>query len=626
MKKTVITLVITLAAAFAAFGADRPLTDAEIADLVRSAPTEKDRPGDDAVVLFEGIFHRATGAGVEVRHQRLVKIYTEWAIEQLGDPRVTHDRERQALVVHASRTYFPDGTFVDTPDNGFNDVTPDGLDLAADHIGIREMVVTHIGLEPEVTIFLDWTVKDTAAAETPFQKLYFLNGKFPALEEVIVAEGLFGETMNVPSALYPLPRPEMSGDKLVWEVKDVPAAPSNMLGHDGDMLAWIVVSATDEWSRAIRALGVRISDAAEARAGLASELGEAMKDDPPVDGRDALAKAAAFVAERTAPVGYEPWSYMSAPRTVERALATSYATPLERAVLVLACCREQGLPARVVIPARWRFVSPFVPAFELLGAPVVAADDEAGVTWWVDPDEGDVSALPPFRGGHEVFVIDGDRADRSRVLAGENVVELSVSWDLGSGEARSAGTIRGEAAREMKTDEADGAIRDWMAGWTDGAEAGSVRLLEASPRIVRFEAEGKAPFPEKDESGFVSVPLPLPPVDIAALLPTAPDLWRSEYDGVLFGHGPVKAHVHWRVRLPEGYELVRAGEAEVRGGRGIFIVKSVADEGAVDIECRLIHEGVEVPPAEYAGFRNLLLGLTDERNTRLVLRRTDDES
>lgn len=626
VKKIMLVFGFALVLASIALGADGPLTDGEIRELVRRGPSEKERPGEDGLVLFEGIFPSFANGKAEVRRQRLIKVYSEWAVEHLGDPRVSWDRSRQELIIHGSRTYFPDGTHIDSPENAFNDVTPDGLDLAAEHIDIREMVVTHVGLEREVAVFLDYTVRDKGPRPVPFHALYFLHGEFPALRKVIVAEGLYGETMNVPSSLWTIPRPEMRGERLVWEAENLPAAPEEMLGHEGDMLSWIAVSETEEWNGAVRGLAADIALSSSKRETLAPLLREAWMKEPPVGIRDALKKMGALVKDRIAEVRYEPWRYMAKPRTVDKVIARSYATPVERCALLLACCEEMGYRAQVIVPSRWRFVTPFVPAFELLGDPVLIVQGDRGEKWWWNPSCGCVGAEPPFGEGHELFIIDGDRTARDKILFEPSEADLSVYWDLAKGEGNVSGTFTGGAAVKMNGGEPEKAVREWARGWCDGAEAVKVRILEATPKGFRFEASVKAPLPEKDDRGFVTVDLPALPFDASKLLPEGPGLERSAYDGVLFGEGPVNAHVSWKVRLPEDHELVRSAAAEVRGGRGIYSVKSVRTEDLLDVDYRLIHEGMEVPPAEYAAYRGLLLALADGRNTRLLLRPPAEDS
>ena len=107
--------VLPAAAETVMHGVDGPLTEGAIRAIVDAAPSEADRPDLDALILFEGMWIDFREGKAEVRVQRLTKMYTEWAIEHLGDPRLPWDESRQELIVHASRTYLPGGETVDTP-------------------------------------------------------------------------------------------------------------------------------------------------------------------------------------------------------------------------------------------------------------------------------------------------------------------------------------------------------------------------------------------------------------------------------------------------------------------------------------------------------------------------------
>jgi len=203
-----------------------PLSADEIAALVDGSPAEADMPGADAVVLFDGTFIEYIEDKATLRRQRLVKVFTEWAIDHVGDPRLAFDGARQELKVNASRTYLLDGSTVDTPDNGYNEVTPSRVALSQDHLSIREMVVTHVGLERGVSIVLDYKVTDTSSAGFSFNRMFFLQDEFPALEKMIVLGGdLFAELVNPSVGLFDYPQPERDGDRLSWYMKDLPARP-----------------------------------------------------------------------------------------------------------------------------------------------------------------------------------------------------------------------------------------------------------------------------------------------------------------------------------------------------------------------------------------------------------------
>ncbi len=592
-----------------------PLDDNAVRARVLAAPTEDDRPDLDGLVLFEGVFTKYAGGRAEVRRQRLIKVYTEWAIEHLGDPRLCHDSRGQELTVHASRTYFPDGTFLASPENAFNDVTPDGLDLSTDHIGIREMVVTHTGLVREVAIFLDWTVKDKEASGLPFSALHFPHGEFPALEKVFVADGLHGETVNPPDALYDFAGPEKNGDRLVWRARDLEAAPFAMQGREGDQLPWIALSSSGSWQDALGAVSLRVEEAVSERSALPALLEKLEEEEPLLSVRDALEGMAEMIVDRTSAVRYEPWTFMIDPRSADGALHRSAATPLERCVLMIACCAEKGIAAELTFPVRWNTTSANVPALEALGDPVLRVPVSPGEVLWVDPGSGGVSLLPPFRRGVEFFSARGSGVARNRHPYASTTVDLSVYWDLVSGEGKLDGLFTGEAAGDHPRTGED--VKAWVSDWSEGAEAGDVTIGMATPGRVRFHGTVSAPIPGKNDRDRVVLALPMID-DPADLLPPLPGPARSGSDEVLFGEGPVDVRLNWVVRLPEGMTLEPAPDAGSTCPGGKFEVKRTVDGPLVRVEYRLAWDGSTVSPGGYPAYREFRRAVSDERSARLV--------
>ena len=206
------SIMVCLAAGRVVGEARGPLGEDDIRAFVGRAPDEEEIPDAEALVLFDGTYISDIDGMTAVHRQRLIKIYTEYAIDELGDPRLAYDSRRQELEIHAGRTYLPDGSTMDIPANGYNEVTPFGLDRSIEHLDIREMVVSHVGIVRGASILLDWTVRDTAPAGLPFNRIFMLQDEFPTLEKEVVAEGdLYGESVNPSGSGFALAAPDRRG-------------------------------------------------------------------------------------------------------------------------------------------------------------------------------------------------------------------------------------------------------------------------------------------------------------------------------------------------------------------------------------------------------------------------------
>ncbi len=615
-----------------------PLSTEEVRALVDGAPAETDIPGVDAVVLFDGTYLDYSDGLATLRRQRLVKVFTEWAIDHIGDPRLAFDGARQELKVHASRTYLLDGSTVDTPENGYNEVTPSSVALSRDHLNIRETVVTHVGLERGVSVLLDYSVTDTSPLDFPFNRMFFLLDEFPVLEKVVVLEGELQAEVVSPSPvglsvdLHDYPQPERDGDRLTWQMKDLPARPRHAHHRLGDQIPWLAVasariglSSMQAWPTLLVELGEWV-DRAVADAGELAAIIEGLEEEFPfLTDRDALERMAEMATDRTALLRFRPWVFTPLPRSVSECLESSTATPLERSAFVIACCRARGLEANLVLPARWESLSRDVPVLVAMGDPLVRVEDSGGHTLWIDPGEGSVASLLPIAGGITYFVVGPHGAEPVVVKEETSDVRLSVFWDLGQGEGKAEVRITGSIARTLDWKEPETLARGWAEGWCDSADVTDLKILKSGPDGLKFTVELKAPFPEEDDRGRTVVVLPMSPLGISALLPEGMDLAQSRTDGALFPESPLSIELIWKIRPPEDLSLLPGASVETTWEDVSLAVTRTRTASLIETAYRLDWGGRPIIPEEYGGYRKLFVEATDPRLTRLVFAGEEEE-
>jgi hypothetical protein len=250
MKRALLLAALCLALALPAFAA--PLDDAAVAARLTAAPAPA--AGEDGLVIYEAHHYRYTDGLMSHRHQRLLRVTTEWALERLADPRLRFDSARQKIEVHAARTYLPSGAFVDSPANAFNTVTPGELALAPDFLDIQELVITHIGLEPGCVLWLDTEIVDTAPAGLPEGALLFPQGEFPVRAMDVTAEGLYAELVNPEGGLLALPAGTSEGLRRAWHFENLPAAPGQATYRLGDQLPHLNFSPLESWEQVVAAV------------------------------------------------------------------------------------------------------------------------------------------------------------------------------------------------------------------------------------------------------------------------------------------------------------------------------------------------------------------------------------
>ncbi|MBN1824662.1 MAG: DUF3857 domain-containing protein [Candidatus Eisenbacteria bacterium] len=607
-------------------GVDGPLGEEAIRSIVGAAPAEAARPGEDGLILFEGVWVDWRDGRAEVRVQRLTKMYTEWAVEHLGDPRIPWDDGRQEMIVHASRTYLPGGGVVDTPtpeENGYsgtNEVTPDELALAVDHLDIREMVVTRVGLVREAVILLDYTIRDLEPAALPFHMLLFPQSEFPILEGTVsVGGGLTAETVNPPDRLFTLPEAELRGGRTIWTMKDLPARPHDSGRRLGDQIPWIALSSAKDWQEAVENFDGAVRRAAKADEALRAALMEIEEERPSLGVRETLESWTSMAKERTETIHYRPWEFLASPRTVGAVLDRAYATPAERAALLLACCDTRGWKTELILPARWAALSVAAPALNALGDPLLRVTDDGGVLWWVDPMGGAVSSLPPMDGGIPYFASDGSRVRRETAPVRGDRIDVRVFWNLVSGEGSAEVVMSGPMLAALGPEKPEELAGAWVADWCEGASVEDLRVHESGEDRIRFSAKIEASPPEPDDRGRIVIEPPLFAADLSGLTPPGMERSHGACDAVLFPAGPVDARALWVFEIPGDRSVLDVDPLDAKWNGAEAGLSRTIEGSRLTMNARLLWSGEPVRPEDYVAFRGFLARVLDARAARIAL-------
>ena len=165
---------------------------------------------------------------MNTRIVKQVKLLTYNAFHRLyGETFIVYNPEFQKLKINACYTIMKDGKKVVTPSNAFNEVLPRFAANAPVYNKLREMVVTHTGLEIGATIFLDYEIltnKDYFPAFMGSEALYE-NSPVEDYEvslQVPVAVELRYKLSN--GGQVAETKSEANGKRVIsWKFKNVPA-------------------------------------------------------------------------------------------------------------------------------------------------------------------------------------------------------------------------------------------------------------------------------------------------------------------------------------------------------------------------------------------------------------------
>lgn len=288
----------------------------------------------------------------EFRCKKELTLHTHLAFNSLyGETFIVYNPQYQSLKFHAAYTRQADGTRVEVPANGFNEVLPRAAAYAPAYNHLKEMVVTHTGLEVGATIYLDYSVLtgpgyypeldiDNLCRESSPVKEYTVTVTVP--ESKKLAYALTG------SETKPAVSRENGAVRYAWTWKNIPAASREPLQPLDSETAVRLSAATYPSGEAARAGFVRqFNDTLSAKD---KESALALIRTFPATNQallffhrnDTVTILHNYVATqiKTIPVALHETGYTLRPAA--EVFHSAYGTPAEKAGLLLAMLKSAG--------------------------------------------------------------------------------------------------------------------------------------------------------------------------------------------------------------------------------------------------------------------------------------------
>ncbi len=627
------------------------------AELIAAAPDQAAYPDDDAIVLLERTdWEIGPDGGVALRVRRVTRVFTEWAVRRLSDVRVRWDARRQEISVPVCRTFMRDGREVATPRRGLNEVTPDGVAHCAGLASLREMVISHVGVERGAVLELVYEIRDEAPGPLGPGAATYLRGDLPVLRREVVVTAPAGMDL-VHASLGGAPDAAVAvgpgGEQvLTWTAVDLPPLPADGGYAPAERLPAALFSDRASWP----GLGAELADLSatatapdpelaawlrrageEPGGGEAEEAALALPADAGApEALVTVEHVARLVGDRLRPAGPpEPW--LRAPRPPREVLRSGCGTGWERMALASALLRAGGLEPDLVFPCRRSTWTEGVAAADLLDAPWVRVA-AAGRERWLSAGSGRPRVAPDELAGRPLLVLGGDGEVRLETAAPAPEASCALAASLaprgGSGgddeggeddaqpaawslslDCVAAGSCRGDDGDEEPQDLARRLARGLLAD----PEVVSVELLERSPEQVHLRATLKGDL-AGHRDGRAVLSLPAGPVDLTDLLPRGLSLQDPERELPLRLARPVRLEVDLTLELPDGAAAEHLPAAADLALAGATYRQEVAlRDGRLRLRRTVALPAGEIRPAAWPDLRRLLVTTLEPAAGSLVL-------
>jgi len=575
------------------------------------------------------------------RHEQKVRTLTPYAFSRiLGETYILFDPTRQALEVLRNATTTPEGIEVSATPNSVNDILPGFCADAPPYAHLRERVVTHLGLDIGSVAHLEWEIR----SEPGFLPWLMGEEVFALPHPIETKTVIVNVPREVPLAWRLLhgdgvqAREEAAGGmrRFTWTMERIAMAPDEPMAPEaGDDAPLLVFSTAPAWEEAASVLAERLGAAMRPEAGgTAAARARAIRRETTTD-IDFVRAVERLVATEVATANVDSALLGYAPLPAEATFGANVGSPLDKAVLLAAMLRGEGIEAEPVLVSRRHAMAEDVPSWLQFGASLVAVslpDADTSPTrapretLLLDPAHRSETAVPgDLEGRVLLFPMRTDapleRFPESDANLHRTAVDLRLALDE---ENRLGGEIAVEVAGSRNpyvalVDGADAWAERCLGAILPGAEFEAIRWTRIGKDRSSFVAKTKTPAPLETAEGhdLREIELPDAPGGIRSLgIPIAP----TTRTRALRIPCAMTEEVEIAIELPASLgTLALEPPRSIVNAAGTLTCEGCFENSTLCLRRVLTLSKAEIPPEEYPALRELLVEWTAPDARRIVV-------
>ena len=616
----------------------------DLKEILKNAPSAADYPKADAVVLLNKFSYLAEKNGtLRFTVHQVIKILTPQGAVKYGQISIPFNRRYQNIGVNIAKTYLPDGTVLEPPDDAFNDITPPGYAEMGLFSDVMWKVITMPGVRPGAVIEYQATVEDIRGREAGGQVWFWGGMEFGSTDPILrskyelrVPRGREFKWKTYNCELRP--RIVEDGDYLVyiWEYGEAPAVEEEIgMPPLQELVPRLAFSSVGSWEEVAGWFWGMFSESAKASQlvkAKAMELTQGI-DDP--EGK--IEAIYEFVASNIRYVALMLGEGTYKPHPAADVLEHGYGDCKDKVALLVAMLKAVGVEAypALISPQPHPDVDESLPSPGQFSHLIAAIPREDGYIWLDPTAETCPFGYLPFQDqGRKALLIKGEKEwsfERTPVYPPEsNGLRLVRSLKLlpdGSieGEERTVawgqqGMIHRFVHRLIPERRVKELVQMEMAARYPGAEVVEVKrsdpwkLEDPFEVVVKFRAPG----PPAGSGAFRLLPIPGEGFSELASL-----VWSDERRYELRPSTPPGVYERRvEVELGPWFEVEAApGDEELRNGAG-SIVRRVGLEGdRLVYSMRFVLRKWPISPESYGEAKELLERVAREDGLAIAIRR-----
>lgn len=571
--------------------------------------TAANNSGSDAVYLEKEIVFTLNPDGSwEKEYHHLLKLETYMAVTRTsGETFITYNPQYQELKVLKSETTMKDGRKVQSPSNAFNEVLPASAHFFSHYSHLREMVVTHTGLERGAVIDLHYRLMTKPGFMPYFSGRELITDRFPIQRLVM--------KLSVPSSMklnYRLFYAEAKPGKETSNNRDIYTFTFENLGafieeplNKAISQAFMVFSTASDWN----VVFPPVEETGPAPAELVKKL-ETMKSSANAANADEFYfQLQELVSDGIANCTVGPDLDGFAVRKLQEVFDSNYATAIEKASLLYHLLKQLNIPAEILALPIGGQAAQDVPTMLQFDGFLIKVKADAERTIYLNPWKNGDHLFPDTATGVTVYNLQ-EKTFNTLQSFGEcqNLVDISGKIKIGKDNEKTGGelniVVSGYFYPYRSTlEDAQKALLNVIKGLLPIAklEIKKITLLSPGKLTAVVSVEGdflKAIYQQRRVLEKFQFPYV-----------TEEMISLKERKYPLYLDIPFSFRVDLAVEIPEGLEITfLSPHVTVKNDMGFYEQQVVSSKpGFVALKMALGIEKPVIVPQAYPGFKEILV-------------------
>lgn len=584
---------------------------------------------ENADAVFEKITKEYTlneDGSTDFHYFKQLRLNSYVAFNRLyGETFIIYNPDFQNLKINESYTIMADGTRVETPDNAFNEVLPRAAAHADAFSHMREMVVTHTGLERGATIFLDYTLHTEADFMPALMGNEMIEESSPIKEMELVVKVPADVELNY--KMYNLrtaPEIMIQGRQKVhtWKFAGIEASSKEpMQGNYQPETPRLVFSSAPnagmliDWVTDQKAFEYKLNEEMKTWAATQKdpedEIGSMLKIQKEVAENMALDRAPAEWKGYRVRTPIETWK-------------SNGGNQLEKTILLASLLRAADFNAVPVMAGPQRFFDKEAGNLLLLDHSLVMVNTKGNGTMYLSATNPDDQSLH-YKMADMVMVPLSKETDLNLIEPAKVTNEIDVEGNL---KFESIGKLSGNLEVELigavnpflLLKENPAGIKSKFTGGIIAKEDNAVKIENSNPEQSELTIKVEKTDSLKALSGYYRWELPV--------MRTGFESWRISY--LPYGRMTpvvlpfaIEEEYDYEIEIPEGYSFAnRELNVEVKSRAGSVKITSKIKGNKMEIERELHLEKNVISPDDYQEFREMINQWLDTDYRIIVFEKT----